>query len=59
MDNRIIQKKLQLLQEIANTSTFPLESWRVRTAEFLEPSQYTYIVLQYMVVRQVLEFVLA
>lgn len=40
MDHRIIQKKLELLQELAIFSTLPIEGWRCRTADY--PAINTY-----------------
>ncbi|MFA5863184.1 MAG: glycoside hydrolase family 38 C-terminal domain-containing protein [Phycisphaerae bacterium] len=42
MDNRVIQKKLQTLEEHSTLFLFPLESWQVRTAEFLGPERYKF-----------------
>lgn len=42
MDQRIIDKKLQLLQALAVRSQVPLKGWQVRTADHLAPEQYKY-----------------
>ncbi len=42
MDDKIIQKKLQLLKERFIESSFPLGPWRVQIAEYQGPQNYRY-----------------
>ena len=42
MDPRVIDKKLQILQELATQSVVPITAWQARTAEHVAPGEYRY-----------------
>jgi alpha-mannosidase len=41
MDDRIVQKKLQILQDLSIEDSYPMDAWQARTAEFSGPETYT------------------
>lgn len=42
MDDRIVNRKLQILRGLACESSHPIEGWRFRTADFAAPQEYRF-----------------
>ncbi len=43
MDERIIVKKLELVQGLSVEASIPIGPWEARTAEYLDPGEYRYL----------------